>query len=114
MTIDTDRDFGQLKGMAVPVKRAAFSDRTAWIMAILSELAYTPFDEESNHQILELAKELAELTDQDEIAERLIGLQKTLRASIPQPVTTILKIRHSRRPWPSAASNWPAAACCTM
>ena len=71
MAADTDRDFETLAGLNVPVKRAAYSDRTAWTMAILAELAYTPFDEESNEQILVLAAELAKLTDQKKIAERL-------------------------------------------
>ena len=83
MAIDSDRDFKALAAMKVPVKRAAYSDRTAWIMAILAELAYTPFDEESNQQILELAAELAELTDQEEIAERLTGLQRVLAGLNP-------------------------------
>ena len=47
MTIDTKNDFKDLATMGVPVKRASYSDRTAWIMAILAELAYIPFDEES-------------------------------------------------------------------
>ena len=46
MDIDSDRDFKTLAAMKVPVKRAAYSDRTAWTMAILAELAYTPFDED--------------------------------------------------------------------
>ncbi len=85
MAIDTDRDFKALAGMNVPVKRAAYSDRTAWIMAILAELAYTPFDEESNQQILDLAAELAELTDRNKIAERLTALQKVLAGLNPAP-----------------------------
>ncbi len=52
MTIDTKSDFKDLATMGVPVKRAAYSDRTAWIMAILAELAYIPFDEESEQTIL--------------------------------------------------------------
>ena len=42
MTIDTKSDFKDLATIGVPVKRAAYSDRTAWIMAILAELAYIP------------------------------------------------------------------------
>ena len=78
MTIDTKSDFKELATMSVPVKRAAYSDRTAWIMAILAELAYTPFDEESEQTILSLAAELAQLTEQDKIAERLTAFQKIL------------------------------------
>ena len=78
MTIDTKSDFNELATMSVPVKRAAYSDRTAWIMAILAELAYTPFDEESKQTILSLAEELAKLTEQDKIVERLTAFQKIL------------------------------------
>ena len=62
--------FSKLK-IPVPVKRAAYSDRTAWLMGILSELAYTPFDEDNKSSLLTLATELAELTDRDVIAEKL-------------------------------------------
>jgi hypothetical protein len=78
MTIETDKDFEQLAGMAVPVKRAAYSDRTAWIMALLAEIAYTPLDEESDDLLLTLAGELAAVTNQEQIAERLRELRKTL------------------------------------
>ena len=40
----------------VPVKRAAYSDRAAWLMAVLSELAYTPFDQDDDSSILSLAR----------------------------------------------------------
>lgn len=78
MSMDTDRDFKLLEQMKIPVKRAAYSDRTAWIMAILADLAYTELDEESDSRILELAGVLAQLTDQDDIAKRLSGLQQYL------------------------------------
>ena len=35
-----------------PVKRAAYSDRIAWLMAVFSELAYTRFDEENQNPLL--------------------------------------------------------------
>ena len=85
MVSNMDQDFAQLAEMRVPVKRAAFSDRTAWIMAILAELAYTPFDEESDDYILSLAADLAKLTEQDEIAERLKSLRNVLAGLNPTP-----------------------------
>lgn len=85
MTINTDRDFKVLAGMNVPVKRAAFSDRTAWTMALLAELAYLPFDEESKQQILDLAAELAQINDKIQMAERLTALQKVLAGLNPAP-----------------------------
>lgn len=71
---DINSDFERLGKLSPPVKRAAYSDRTAWLMAILSELAYTRLDEDDEQSILELARELAELTDQQAIAERLRSL----------------------------------------
>ena len=64
-----------------PVKRAAYSDRTAWLMAVLSELAYTRFDQDDDSSILSLARELAEITDLDRIVERLRELAKMLGTS---------------------------------
>lgn len=61
-----------------PVKRAAYSDRAAWLMAIMAELAYTRFDQEDDSSILTLARELAELTDREQIVERLRGLAALL------------------------------------
>ena len=61
-----------------PVKRAAYSDRAAWLMAIMAELAYTRFDQDDDSSILSLARELAELTDREQIAERLRGLAALL------------------------------------
>ena len=48
--------------MGVPVRRAAYSDRTAWTMAILAELAYTPFEGEDGARLTALAVELAKLS----------------------------------------------------
>lgn len=76
--LDIGEDFKKLAQLNVPVKRAAYSDRTAWLMAILAELAYVPFDEEADHTLLSLAADLANLTSQDEIAERLTEFQGTM------------------------------------
>lgn len=75
---DIKQDFEQLKEMQIPVKRAAFSDRTAWIMAILAELSYAEFDEEKEQFFPRLAAELAKLTNQKEIEERLRDLREKL------------------------------------
>ncbi len=86
MTRDAIDDLGRIEGYPrAPVKRAAYSDRTAWLMAVLSELAYTPFDEDDDSAILALARELAELTDRDRIAERLQGLATLLGVGGGQP-----------------------------
>ena len=68
------KDFRAFSTHKPPVRRAAYSDRTAWLMAILSELAYARFDEEDENSILELAAELAELTDQEVIANKIASL----------------------------------------
>ena len=53
-----------------PLKRAAYSDRTAWMMAVLAELAYDRF-EGTGENYVNLAAELARLTNRDEIAKIL-------------------------------------------
>ncbi len=79
MTQDAIDDLGRIEGYPpAPVKRAAYSDRTAWLMAVLAELAYTPFDQDDDSSILALARELAELADRDRIAERLKELAAVL------------------------------------
>lgn len=51
-----------------PVARAAYSDRTAWLMASMSELAYEKF-EAPESWLAPILDELAQLTDTDQIAE---------------------------------------------
>ncbi len=83
MSDDTDKHFQELASLAVPAKRAAYSDRTAWTMALLSELAYMRFDEESEESLLKIAAELASLTAGEDspvekIKDHLKSLSKTL------------------------------------
>ena len=72
MIEETENHFRELQALQIPAKRAAYSDRTAWIMAVLSELAYVPFDEEDGTQLTALAVDLASLAtggkDQQELA----------------------------------------------
>lgn len=51
-----------------PVARAAYSDRTAWLMASMSRLAYERF-EAPDSRLTPILDDLAELTDKDQIAE---------------------------------------------
>ena len=74
MQSDAVGDLKRLQSVAAPVKRAAYSDRTAWLMAVLAELAYTRFDQDDENAVLSLARDLAEITNQEEIAKRLRGL----------------------------------------
>ncbi len=51
-----------------PIKRAAYSDRTAWIMAVMSKLAYLRF-EDSTPVKLALAEALKLISGKDELGE---------------------------------------------
>ena len=92
-TLTTDlRRFSALKP---PAKRAAYSDRTAWLMAILSELAYMQFDEEDRSRLLDLATELAELNDRVAIADKLMavaGRLETVGGTGNERLRSILEI----------------------
>ena len=77
MTVEDD--FAHFEDVQIPVKRAAYSDRTAWIMATMAELAYKEFGEDEERNILSLAEELAKLTKQEKIAEKLKALQRSFR-----------------------------------
>ena len=75
------KDFRAFSTHKPTVRRAAYSDRTPWLMAILSELAYTRFHEEDENSILELAAQLAELTDREVIADKLATLVRQARTT---------------------------------
>ena len=77
---DLRKDLTRFSALKPPAKRAAYSDRTAWLMAILSELAYSRFDEENRSALLALAGELAELSDRDAIAGKLRDFGKLVSA----------------------------------
>ncbi|MDF1734578.1 MAG: lipase family protein [Minwuia sp.] len=89
MSVDSavKADLTSLSQTPQPVKRAAYSDRMAWMMASLSQLAYLPFDEESEQELLSLAADLARLADQQKIAELLRDLSERLIARRP-PAST--------------------------
>ena len=61
MSHQTDSHFTKLAELTVPAKRAAYSDRMAWMMALLSAIVYERFDEESDDVLMKLAEELAAL-----------------------------------------------------
>jgi hypothetical protein len=69
--------------MSVPAKRAAYSDRMAWMMALLAEIVYERFDEESDDLLMSMAEELAGLAagkdvDAEAIKARLQDLAVSL------------------------------------
>ncbi len=55
-----------------PLKRAAYSDRTAWIMAVMSALAYVRFEQPT--PLGELAEKLVKEVDERKILQSLTGL----------------------------------------
>ncbi|MDH3220486.1 MAG: lipase family protein [Gammaproteobacteria bacterium] len=55
--------------LKTPVQRAAYSDRTAWIMAAMSELAYFRF--EGGQDFVALAQDLVSIKSADDIKGRL-------------------------------------------
>lgn len=86
MSNDVINPFDEPRLLEAPVMRAAYSDRTAWIMSAMSELAYYPF--EGNEAIAELAADLAAMSGVGAIKKRLEkllvsgvggGNEKTLR-----------------------------------
>tara|TARA_R110002073_G_scaffold8068_1_gene45116 strand:+ start:14848 stop:15942 length:1095 start_codon:yes stop_codon:yes gene_type:complete len=74
-----ERDGPELLRLKPPVRRAAYSDRTAWQMAVLAELAYVKFEAPNDGLLAELAQELAEIDSVDNIAKRLISLREILK-----------------------------------
>lgn len=86
MTEDVSNQFSELIKMRIPAKRAAYSDRTAWMMSILSEIAYERFDEESNEEfnkrLIDVATDLStlnsEINNVDEIKKRLSEFAKSI------------------------------------
>ncbi|GJL89846.1 MAG: hypothetical protein DHS20C03_35550 [Minwuia thermotolerans] len=91
MALDIDgikHQFGELAIAEPPTKRAAYSDRTAWMMAVLSQLAYERF-EGTGENMLKLAAELARLGSQEKIATRLMQLSELL-SSPSEPSTDVL------------------------
>lgn len=63
--------FGPPELLKAPVKRAAYSDRTCWLMAEMSRLAYQKFEGEKS--LKELATDLAEKSGSTEEILQLVG-----------------------------------------
>ena len=61
----TDRSIVEPTLLQLPSHRVGYSDRTAWLMATMSQLAYFRF--ENTRSIAEIAAELAEISSKDEI-----------------------------------------------
>lgn len=76
--LDLKKDFERISECKPPVRRAAYSDRTAWLMAILAELAYCRLDEDDESTLVSLASELALLDDPGDIERRLRNFRESL------------------------------------
>ncbi len=64
----------ELLEKSVPTARAAYSDRTAWLMAEMSNLAYLKFEGDWSQILDTMATEMASITDQDDIKRHLTTL----------------------------------------
>ena len=76
-----NRDGPELLKLKPPVQRSAYSDRTAWQMALLSELAYVRFEKSPFTNIMGLAEELMKASGAAEIAQKLTALQEHFSSS---------------------------------
>ncbi|TGY88896.1 lipase family protein [Marinicauda algicola] len=86
MTINArsiEEDLVQLRSLdPVPVKRAAYSDRTAWLMSALCQLAYIEFERTDRTLLAEAAREIAEAGgDTARIEARLEQLSKDIQGN---------------------------------
>ena len=72
MATNSPNPFDEPKLLGAPVMRAAYSDRTAWLMSAMSELAYYQF--EDKNLVSTLAKELATLSDIEDIKMKLTAV----------------------------------------
>ncbi|MEM7741853.1 MAG: lipase family protein [Pseudomonadota bacterium] len=76
----------RLQTMRPPVGRAAYSDRMAWQMAVLSQLAYIKFEEQSIEAIGRLAEDLAASNDVNGVEAKLTELlERYRRAFLMRP-----------------------------
>ena len=77
-----DNDFSLLdSGMGMPMQRTAYSDRTSWLMAILADMAYEPFEKQSDFTLEGIAEELAQVSgDVKSIKDKLSAARNALKA----------------------------------
>ena len=85
-------DFIDLARLKPPVQRAAYSDRTAWLMAIFAELAYLPFDGSDDKIVFELAAELAQASGAAKSREIIEKARDLFRSMPAEPETQLRQI----------------------
>lgn len=76
--------------LATPVRRAAYSDRTAWLMAAMSELAYFKFEGTQSYE--ELAKELVELSKANDVLARLKDFLEDSAETTDSPIDRLKEL----------------------
>lgn len=74
------REAGELLRFPPAIRRAAYSDRTAWLMALFAELAYVRFEVLERPDLEKLAREIAAADGQDAIIGALATLARMLEA----------------------------------
>ena len=85
-------DLPELAALKPPVQRAAYSDRTAWLMSILAELAYLPFDGGDPKLIARLAAELAKAVGIEEHTKILEEARSVFRSTPVAPEEELRKV----------------------
>ena len=91
MITDNLNPFDSPKLLGAPVMRAAYSDRTAWLMSAMSELAYYQFEDKD--LVAKLATELANMSDVKNIQEKLDAiLTGSVAGGNEQTLRDILKL----------------------
>lgn len=92
-----DNDFSLLDaGMGMPMQRTAYSDRTSWLMAILADMAYEPFEKQSDFTLESIAEELAQVSgDVKSIRDKLSAARNALKAGdldVEAAMKTVLEV----------------------
>jgi triacylglycerol lipase len=76
----SSEDFPQFLTLPPPIQRAAYSDRTAWLMAAMSELAYVKFESQDPNHLQALAADLAHMAGAENIESRLRRFREAVDA----------------------------------
>lgn len=89
-------DFSLVGRMVPPLQRKAYSDRTAWLMATLADMAYEPFELAENEPLKDLAEELAHMQGNvPAITEKLENAKALLNsgnAQIEDSIRSVLAV----------------------
>lgn len=75
-----DNDLSLLREeIKLPPQRAAYSDRTAWLMSVMADMAYQPFEKHDDEALMTIAEELASMNQNPEsIKDKLLEVSSIL------------------------------------